>query len=274
VTAGDASPCDERGAVAEIPLLELQHVTVVRGGRTVLDDFSLVVRHREHVAIVGPNGAGKSTLLKLLSRELYPVPSPATVCRILGKDRWNVFALRAGLGIVSNDIAAWLDGNATAGDVVLSGFFSSASLETHHTVTAAMRDGAANAMARLGIERLARRSIGSLSSGELRRTTIARALATSPRALVFDEPTTSLDIGARREVRDAMRDLARGGVSIVLVTHLLEEIVPEIERVVLLAGGRAIADGPKSDVLTAERLSALFGVPVDVDVRDGYYDVR
>jgi iron complex transport system ATP-binding protein len=100
--------------VSEPALLQLEHVTVVRGGRKVLDDFSLVVRQPECVAVVGPNGAGKSTLLKLLSRECYPVPSPATVCRILGRDRWNVFELRAGLGIVSNDVASWIDPSARA----------------------------------------------------------------------------------------------------------------------------------------------------------------
>jgi iron complex transport system ATP-binding protein len=257
--------------VSEPALLQLEHVTVVRGGRTVLDDFSLVVRQPECVAIVGPNGAGKSTLLKLLSRECYPVPSSATVCRILGRDLWNVFELRAGLGIVSNDVAAWIDPSARAEDVVLSGFFASATIDALNDVTPAMRDAARRALMRLGIAQLADRPVSSLSSGEFRRATIARALVHGPRALVFDEPTTSLDIAARRDVRAAMRELARDGVSIVLVTHQLDEVIPEIDRVVLLGNGRVVADGPKAEVLTAERLSALFGVPVDVELRDGVY---
>jgi iron complex transport system ATP-binding protein len=263
-----------RLGVSDAPLLELERVTVVRGGRTVLDDFSLVVRHPEHVAVVGPNGAGKSTLLKLLTRECYPVPSPDTVCRILGRERWNVFELRGGLGLVSNDLAASLDPAARGFDVVLSGFFSSASLEAFHAVSPAMRDAAGAAMERLGIAHLAGRSLSALSSGEARRVAIARALVHAPRALVFDEPSTSLDLGARREVRDAMRSLARDGVSIVLVTHQLEEVIPEIERVVLLKDGRIAADGPKADVFTRARLGALFGVELELDVRDGYYFAR
>jgi len=257
--------------VSEPALLQLEHVTVVRGGRTVLDDFSLVVRQPECVAIVGPNGAGKSTLLKLLSRECYPVPSSTTVCRILGRERWNVFELRAGLGIVSNDVAAWIDPNARAEDVVLSGFFASATIDALNEVTSAMRDAARRALVRLGIAHLADRPVRALSSGEFRRATIARALVHGPRALVFDEPTTSLDLAARRDVRAAMRELARDGVSIVLVTHQLDEVIPEIDRVVLLGNGRVVADGPKAEVLTAERLSSLFGVPVDVELRDGVY---
>lgn len=258
----------------EPPLLQLERVTVLRGGRAVLRDFSLVVRQCEHVAIVGPNGAGKSTLLKLLSRECYPVPSPETVCRILGRDRWNVFALRGGLGIVSNDLAASLDPTATVRDIVLSGFFGAASLEAFHEVTQAMRDAAGHAMERLGIAALAGRRLETLSSGEARRASIARALAHDPRALVFDEPSTSLDLAARHDVRDAMRTLAREGVSIVLVTHHIEDVIPEIDRVVFLDGGRIGADGSKAELFAADRLGALFGVPVRVDESDGYYYAR
>ncbi|MBD5634710.1 MAG: ATP-binding cassette domain-containing protein, partial [Candidatus Eremiobacteraeota bacterium] len=152
--------------------------------------------------------------------------------------------------------------------------FSSWSLEEFHDVTTAMADAAERAMRRLDIAHLAERPLGALSSGEARRVTIARALVNAPRALVFDEPSTSLDLAGRREVRDSMRALARSGVSIVLVTHQLEEVIPEIDRVVLLAHGRVCADGPKADVFTRERLGDLFGVALDLDVRDGYYSAR
>jgi iron complex transport system ATP-binding protein len=257
--------------VSESPLLELRHVRVLRAGRPVLDDFSLVLPHGEHVAIVGPNGAGKSTLLKLLSRECYPAPQPDTVCRILGRERWNVFELRGGLGIVSNDLAAALDPTATVRDAVLSGFFSSTSLEAFHDVTQWMHAAATAAIERLGIAHLRDRPLHELSSGEARRATIARALVHDPRALIFDEPSTSLDLAARRDLREAMRSLAGAGVSIVLVTHQLDDVIPEIERVVLLSAGRVVADGPKEQLFTAARLSELFGVPVELDVRDGVY---
>ncbi len=257
--------------MSEVPLLELERVSVLRGGREALSDFSLVVRYPEHVAIVGPNGAGKSTLLKLLSRECYPVPTAGTVCRILGRERWNVFELREGLGIVSNDLALSLDPTASVRDVVLSGFFSSASVEAFHGVTPAMRAAADAALERLGVRHLAERPLHALSSGEARRATIARALVHAPKALVFDEPCTSLDLAARREVRAAMSALARAGVSVVLVTHQLDEVIPEITRVVFMKGGRVSADGRKEELFTADRLGELFGVPVDLELRDGVY---
>jgi iron complex transport system ATP-binding protein len=261
-------------SVPEPPLIEFERVSVVRGGREVLSDFSLVVRAPQHVAIVGPNGAGKSTLLKLISRECYPVPRSDTVCRIMGRERWNVFELRGGLGLVSNDLAGFLDPTARAEDVVLSGFFSSASLEAFHSVTPAMRAAAAGAMEQLGIAHLAVRPLRELSSGEARRAAIARALVNAPRALIFDEPLTALDLAGRRDVSQAMRALARRGVAIVLVTHELHEVIPEIERVVFIKNGRVHADGPKAAMFTGPRLADLFGISLEVEQRDGYYFAR
>jgi len=258
-------------AGVEGPLLELDGLRAGYGHVEVLHGVSLSVRAGGIVAIVGPNGAGKSTLLKLLSRECYPVPMAGTVCRILGRDRWNVFELREGLGIVSNDLALSLDPAASVRDVVLSGFFSSASVEAFHAVTPAMRVAADSAMERLGVRHLAERPLCALSSGESRRATIARALVHAPKALVFDEPCTSLDLAARREVRAAMSALAHAGVSVVLVTHQLDEVIPEIERVVFIKGGRVSADGRKEELFTAGRLGELFGVPVELEVRDGVY---
>ncbi len=256
------------------PLLDLQHVTVLRDGRPVLDDVSLAIAAGECVAILGPNGAGKSTLLKVLTRECYPVPSPQTVCRIMGQERWNVFALRAYLGIVTNDLAASFELGVAVRDIVLGGFFSSLTIEPTHTVTDRMRAEAGEALARLGATDLATRDVRTLSSGEARRVTIARALVHRPRALVFDEPFTSLDLTAQREVRATMRSLAQAGIGVLLVTHELAEIVPEIDRVVLLAGGRIVADGPKVTVLTRDALARLFGVDVELEERSGTYHAR
>ncbi len=260
---------------ASPPLLDLQHVTVLRDGRPVLDDLTLRIASGECVAILGANGAGKSTLLKLLTRECYPVPNETTVCRIMGQERWNVFALRTYLGIVSNDLAASFENGTLARDVVLGGFFSSLTIEPGiHDVTDRMRATADDALAQLGASDLARRDVRTLSSGEARRVTIARALVHRPRALVFDEPCTSLDLAAQRDVRAAMRSLAQAGIGVVLVTHDLAEIVPEIARVVLLADGRIVADGPKGTVLTRAALSGIFGVDVELWESDGVYHAR
>jgi len=257
-----------------IPLIELRNVTVQRGERTVLDGVSLCIAQGEHAAILGPNGSGKSTLIKLISRELYPrLKDEAWSLRILGQERWRLFDLRNHLGIVSNDWMQMCTRPYAGYEIVLSGFFGSVGVWPYHEVTAEMERKARETMERLEIAHLAERRTDEMSSGEARRILIARALVHDPQALVLDEPTTSLDLHATHELREALRRLAREGIGIVMVTHHLPDIIPEIRRVVLMRVGRVYCDGAKEEVLRDAALSELFGVPVEVVEKGGYYHV-
>jgi iron complex transport system ATP-binding protein len=253
------------------PLLDFHNLRVMRGQKIALDDFSLRIGAEEHVAILGPNGCGKSTLIKTITRECYPVARADSSISILGDDSWDVFALRARLGIVSNDLMLSCTGDACGRDVVLSGFFSSVSIFSNHTVDARHRESADAALAALKIEHLAERPLSEMSSGEARRVLIARALVHRPGTLLFDEPCNSLDLAAQQSLRQTMRTLANSGTAIILVTHELADIVPEIQRVVLMNRGRVVADGPKEEILRVERLAGLFGVSVEMARRDGHY---
>jgi len=253
------------------PLLDFHNLCVMRGQKMALDGFSLRIGADEHVAILGPNGCGKSTFIKTITRECYPVVRPDSSMAILGEDSWDVFALRVRLGIVSNDLMLSCTGNACGRDVVLSGFFSSTAIFPHHTVDPRHRELADAALAQLNISHLAERPVSEMSSGEARRVLVARALVHRPRALLFDEPCNSLDLAAQQNVRQTMSALANSGTAIILVTHELADIVPEIQRVVLMSRGRVVADGPKEEILQVERLAALFGVNVEMARRDGHY---
>ena len=263
------------------PLLELKHVTVMRGERAALDDVSLTIGAGEHVCILGPNGCGKSTLIKTITRECYPLARESSSIKILGRDLWNVSELRSLLGIVSPDLLAQCSTDTTGRDVVLSGFFSSTRIFPHHQPEPEWLARAGSALQRLGIAHLADRAVARMSSGEAKRTLIARALVHQPLALLFDEPSNALDLAAQFQLRDTMRALAVGdagrnaraaeGLGILLVTHHVSEIIPEIERVVLLRSGRILTDGPKDQILTAANLSNLFGVPVQLSRSDGYF---
>ncbi len=255
------------------PLLALNRVTVMRGELAALQGITLRVEAGEHVCILGPNGCGKSTLIKTITRECYPVANDGSSILIFGRERWNVFELRSLLGIVSPDLLASCTSDATGRDVVLSGFFSSTRIFPHHAPNPELIEKTDAALARLGIAHLAGRPVAQMSSGEAKRTLIARALVHDPQTLLFDEPSNALDIGAQIQLRDTMRALANGGLGILLVTHHVSEIIPEIERVVLLREGRIVADGPKQDMLTSEKLSALFGANIQIARRDGYYSL-
>ncbi len=258
-------------------LLTLHDATVLRNGRRILDGVSLQVAEGQHTAILGPNGSGKSSLIRLITHDYYALhraegTPPVRVC---GQERWNVFDLRSRLGIVSADLDQSFTGHGTCGlEAVLSAFFASHGIYSHHDVTPAMRERALGALERVEAAYLAERTLDQMSTGEVRRILIARALVHNPQALLLDEPTAGLDLVARHRFLQTVRGLAQNGKTIILVTHRLEEIIPEIEQVVLLQRGRVLCTGPKPTTLTAANLSTLFGAPMEVGREDGYYTAR
>ena len=255
------------------PILELDRATVMRGVRVVLRDVSLRIDAAQHTAILGPNGCGKSTLVRLLNRELYPVARRAPASppvRVFGAARWDVSVLRSRLGVVSNDLQRdfAVAPSMSAEDAVVCGFFASQRIPDHREVDATMRARAQQALADVDAAHLAARPVPSLSSGEARRVLIARALVHRPQALLLDEPTTGLDVVARARFLDILGALARGGVTLILVTHHLEEVIPAIGRVVLLKDGGVLADGDPETVLTSPIVSAQYDADLVVR-RDG-----
>jgi iron complex transport system ATP-binding protein len=263
------------------PILELNDATVVKDDRPVLHGLELTIREGEHTAILGPNGAGKSVLVSLLTHFERPLAAAgkAPAVRVFGEGNWNVAELRSQLGIISADLHhRFVIGNSegliTGENAVLSAFLVSHGIMRYGSVTEAMRRQASAALASVGAAHLARRTLDQMSSGEARRVLLARVLVTEPRALILDEPTTGLDLATRHSFMERVRAVARKGTTLILITHHTEEIVPEIERVILLKSGRIVADGPKTAVLTGERLADLFGMPVTVDRSAGYYYAR
>ena len=255
------------------PLIELDRASVVRGQVRVLHELSLRIDQGQHTAILGANGCGKSTLIKLVTRELYPLARADGLppVQVLGQTRWQVDRLRAQLGIVTGDLSGNLADMPGLGveEAVISGFFASYVVPAHRDVTDDMRRRAHHALELARAMPLLGRSYAELSAGETRRVLIARALVNQPRALLLDEPSTGLDLIARQHLVDTMRHLAQQGITLVLVTHHIEEVIPEIQRVVLMKGGRIFADGERGELLRAGPLSEVFGGPIDVHEEDG-----
>jgi iron complex transport system ATP-binding protein len=253
---------------SSVPLIELDRACVIRGQVRVLHDLSLRIEQGQHTALLGPNGCGKSSFIKLITRELYPLAhGDGTVAvRVLGQNRWQVDRLRSQLGIVTGDLSSNLSDmpGLTVEEAVLTGFFASFVVPAFREVTPEMRESARETLAMTGALPLLQRGYAELSAGETRRVLIARALVNRPQALLLDEPSTGLDLIAREQLIATMRELARQGITLVLVTHHIEEIIPEIERVVMLRGGKILADGPRAELLRDGPLSELFGGPIRV----------
>ncbi len=252
-------------------LVDIQHATVYRGDREVFADLSLSLTAGVHTAILGPNGAGKSSLLKLLSLEVHPAPREETVLRLFGREQWNVWELRTRLGVVSHDLQhRYLDG-AHGINVVLSGYFASVDTYAHQEFGYGQLVRAMQVMEELEIGHLQDRPFGEMSTGEQRRFLLGRALVHDPEVLVLDEPTSGLDLHACFHYLATIRSLMSKGKTILLVTHHIHEIPPEMNRVVLLKRGQVVADGPKDKMLTAQQLTALFDTPVHLAQANGWY---
>ena len=249
----------------------------------VLHGINLRVEAGEQIAVLGPNGCGKSTLIKTMTCECYPLAQAGTRVSIFGRERWDLTELKRRLGVVSDELPGRPTLRTTGRDAVLTGFFSSSTLWPNLTVTAEMRARAEEVLELVGAMGTAEKLVGEMSAGEQRRVMIGRALvgsgAGSGRAdsgasnqmLLLDEPSNALDLAAQRELREALRRVARGGTGILMVTHHLADILPEIDRVVMMSAGRIVADGPKRELLHAARLRQLFGVDLELTERHGYW---
>lgn len=247
----------------------MRHVHVARGDNVVLHDLSLRIATGEHVAILGPNGCGKSTLIRTITCQCYPIVAPETELLLLGRKRWDVSQLRSHLGVVAAELPGERTPVTSGLDAVTAGFFSASTLWPNLHVTPEMRARAHEALHLMMAEHLADKLVGEMSAGEQRRIMIARALVHQPEMLLLDEPSNALDLAAQRELREALRRVARQGVGILMVTHHLADIIPEIDRVILMREGRIVADGPKRELITPQTLRAVFGVEVSLVEHEG-----
>ncbi len=255
----------------DVPFLELRDAVVRRSGRAILvvEEFSLA--EGESMALLGPNGSGKSTFVNLITREVFPLHRDVPPVLFRGNARATLEETKQCLGVVSSTMQDQITVHLPAIEVVIGGFFGALGVPKRYEVSADQRERAYYVMDELGIAELADRDIMTLSSGQARRVLIARALVHDPDALVFDEPCTGLDPEGMFYVRNTMRQLVRSGRALVLVTHYPEDIIPEIDRILMLKDGKIFDDGTKKDMLTSEHMSELFGVPIVVSESKGYY---
>lgn len=259
----------------DTPLIDIQDVSVFREQTQILRDISVCIPRKRHTAVLGPNGSGKSSLLKLLTRDFYPsveAQGHQGTVHILGESEWEVSQLRRRMGIVTPaldyEFSIGRTGRMTVTEAVASGFTATRLKEFGPTLDSSMRDAIGRAIETVKMSDLSSRALSTLSTGERRRVMIARAIVHQPDIFVLDEPTGGLDMTARETFLEILDSLTRQDrMTIVLVTHHIDEIPPMMNHLVLLDEGRVVFDGPKSDGLTGSEISALFRIDVEVTQR-------
>lgn len=255
-------------------VLALESVGVRRGQSWILSDVTWTVRAEERWVILGPNGAGKSTLLSIAATRQHPTSGSVSVLdETMGMT--DIFDLRPRIGLVGAGLSDAIPPREKVRDVVLTASWG---------ITGRWREEYDDADARradrllrlLGVSELAERRFGTLSDGERKRALIARALMSDPEILLLDEPAAGLDLGGREQLVRRLGDMAADAAAptTVLVTHHVEEIPPGFTHALLLRGGTAVAQGPVGDVLVNEALSATYGIPLEIHLRDGRWSAR
>jgi iron complex transport system ATP-binding protein len=252
------------------PILALRDLRILRGGVTILQNISWEIARGQHWVLLGPNGSGKSSLLSSLSGYLPPTSGTCSVLgQHFGESDWR--DLRAHLGIVSAALASLMHPEEPAARTVLTG--RDGSIDLWGPVSKAERAEAILWLRKVEAEDLADRPWGVLSQGERQRVLIARALIRAPKLLILDEPCAGLDPVAREALLAFLGRLIRrgDGTCVVLVTHHVEEILPEFTHALLLREGAVAATGPLRTTLTEPNLHKIFDAPLKLSRREGRY---
>ena len=257
-------------------ILDFENIYVSYDVKPVLENINLKIKEGEHWVILGANGSGKSTLIKLISNDLYPNTKYPFKKEIFKQNRWSIFELKKNLGIITNDLHNYFEKQGkflTAYEVILSGYFSTIGVFKHQDFTQVQHQKALEVLEFLEILEIKDKRVSAMSTGQLRRCIIGRALIHEPKAFILDEPTVGLDIKAQNSFIKFLQKLSKKA-SIILVTHHLEEIFPEISHVALVYKKTIFKQGEKNSILNSKNLSEVFEIDINLEEEQGRYYIK
>ncbi len=243
-------------------MIRLSQINFIREERHILKDVNLHIRQGEHWVILGKNGSGKTTLLEMMNG--YEFPSRGRV-EVLGNiyGQCDVREVRKQIGYISQSLFEKLNLSDPVWEVIATGEY--AFLRFYQTIADEVKEKALGMLERVGLSHLQEQPLGTLSQGERKKIMLARALMMNPAILIMDEPAAGLDLYEREKLLNDINNLSQQQISVVYVTHHIEEIVPLFTHVALIEQGELIAAGPKHEVLTPELLYRAYQVPLTLD---------
>ncbi|KGP79164.1 MULTISPECIES: ABC transporter ATP-binding protein [unclassified Paenibacillus] len=247
-------------------VISMEHVSLRREDNQILDDVHLHVKEGEHWVILGRNGSGKTTLLEMMNG--YMFPSQGRI-EVLGNlyGQCDVREVRKEIGYISQTLIEKLTLRDPVWEVVATGAY--AFLRFYQTIPDDVKAKAMNLLDEMGFAKLANHPLGTLSQGERKKVMLARSLMADPKLLIMDEPCAGLDLYEREKMLAEIDRLRKRNITVVYVTHHVEEIVPLFTHVALIRDGRIAAAGLKHEVLTQDTIKYTYDVPVDIQWHDG-----
>jgi len=257
-------------------IINFKNINVGYDEKIILKNLNLTIKQGEHWAILGANGSGKSTLMKLIQSEIHPRFDKNSTKELFGMSHYSLFELREKLGVISNDLHYFFHDKVsflTGYEVVQSGFYSTFSIFKHQDFTELQHQRVQETLEFLEIAYLKNKKVSNMSTGELRKCIIARALIHNPQAFILDEPTVGLDIKAQINFLKMLQKLALHS-SIILVTHHLEEIFEDITNIALIHNNTIYKSGSKNEILTSDNLSTIFDTKIKINEKHNRYFVE
>tara|TARA_Y100001968_G_scaffold202155_1_gene185639 strand:- start:2097 stop:2894 length:798 start_codon:yes stop_codon:yes gene_type:complete len=243
--------------------LELDNIELIRESKKLFNCLSLKFKYNENVVLIGPNGSGKSSIIDLIIRNIYPIHKNNSSLKIFGREKINIWEIRKKLSYLNTDLQSRIYPSSTVLEVILSGINGKTRV-IESEISSEAEKKANDSLKILDLEKYSMSLFGNLSDGLKRRVLLARAIINKPKILILDEPCIYLDFKSKYIILDYLSKIIRTGTSVLIVTHSIENIIPEIDKVVIINEGLVVKQGTVSECIESQILSDVFNMQVQV----------